>query len=604
MAFSPILAGTRSASLTFTDSAANSPQSVALTGTGAGGAIPVLSANSLQFGSTLVANAAAAQSVTLANQGTAVLDIRSIALSGADAADFSINTGSSTCGTTLAAGSACSVSLGFDPTAPGIRSAALLLGLSAGNSPQTVALSGTGVGQSCVTSVSPASPVYLAAGASDTLSVTAPSTCSWVAASSAGWIVISGSSAGTGSGTIHYTVSPNTTAQPQTGTITVGNQTETITESGIGLRFIPITPCRIADTRNTVGAFGGPALVANNSRQFNIPESACNIPLTAQAYALNVTVVPDGTLGYITVWPSGQSQPGVSTLNSYDGRIKANGAIVPAGTDGAIEVFATNTTNLILDINGYFVDASDPFALAFYTLSPCRLVDTRSLTGAVGQTYLVGGSTRSFNVSGSCGVPPSAQAYSLNFTVVPKGASLGYLSIWPSDQAQPVVSTLNDPTGTVVANAAVVRASASGSISAYVTDNTDLIIDTDGYFGPATGSAPLSLYNLTPCRTLDTRSINGGAPFIGAITPALTSCPVPSIAESYVLNATVIPNPFLGYLTLWPAGTTQPVVSTLNAYDGAITSNLAIVPLSSGLLSAYAVSSTQLILDLSGFFAP
>jgi len=53
------------------------------------------------------------------------------------------------------------------------------------------------------------------------------------------------------------------------------------------------------------------------------------------AYSLNVTVVPSGPLGYLTLWPSGETQPLVSTLNS-DGRVKADAAIVPAGTNGGI----------------------------------------------------------------------------------------------------------------------------------------------------------------------------------------------------------------------------------------------------------------------------
>src|SRR5581483_6311898 len=100
--------------------------------------------------------------------------------------------------------------------------------------------------------------------------------------------------------------------------------------SAQGLQFIPVTPCRVVDTRNADGAFGGPEMGANTSRDFSIPASSCGIPSSAAAYALNVTAVPDGVLGYLTIWPTGQNQPFVSTLNS-DGRVKANAAIVPAG---------------------------------------------------------------------------------------------------------------------------------------------------------------------------------------------------------------------------------------------------------------------------------
>ena len=67
-------------------------------------------------------------------------------------------------------------------------------------------------------------------------------------------------------------------------------------------------------------------------------------------------------------------------------------------------------------------------------------------------------------------------------TVVPPGA-LGYLTTWPAGVTQPVVSTLNALQGQIVANAAVVPTN-NGSINVYVTDTTDVIVDTNGFFGP------------------------------------------------------------------------------------------------------------------------
>ena len=90
-----------------------------------------------------------------------------------------------------------------------------------------------------------------------------------------------------------------------------------------GLTFVPVTPCRVADTRNPAGAFGGPFIAAQGTREFDIPNSACNIPATAQAYSVNATVVPHGVLGFLTAFPCGQPLPLASTLNAVDGRVKA-----------------------------------------------------------------------------------------------------------------------------------------------------------------------------------------------------------------------------------------------------------------------------------------
>jgi len=377
------------------------------------------------------------------------------------------------------------------------------------------------------------------------------------------------------------------------------------TETGAAstaLQFVPVTPCRIADTRNANGPFGGPELAANSTREFNIPQSACNIPATAVAYSLNVTVVPNASLNYLTLWPSGQTLPNVSTLNS-DGRIKANAAITPAGTNGGVSVFVSDATQVILDIDGYFVSSGTASALAFYPLTPCRIADTRGATGSLGGPFISGGTSRAFPVqSSSCKIPTTAKAYSLNVTAVPH-KTLNYLTTWPTGEAQPNASTLNSSTGAVVANAAIVPAGSGGDVSIFVSDDADVILDVNGYFAaPATGG--LSLYTVTPCRVIDTRNSPGVFSGVLAVNVEGSTCAPPSTAQAYVLNATVVPPGSLNYLSLYPAGEAQPNVSTLNADDGAITSNMAIVPTNNGEIDAFAYNPTNLILDLSSYFAP
>jgi hypothetical protein len=375
------------------------------------------------------------------------------------------------------------------------------------------------------------------------------------------------------------------------------------------LRFIPLAPCRIADTRNAAGPFGGPTISGHSSRDFVIPNSPClaGVPATVAAYSLNVTAVPAaGFLGYLTIWPTGQPLPFVATLNSYDGRYKSNAAIVPAGAGGAISIYVTDISDVVLDINGVFMPASDPSApLAFFPLTPCRVADTRNPSGPLGGPTLAAKQTRSFPVlSSPCNIPPTAQAYSFNFSAVPPGP-LGYLTTWPTSMSLPNVATLLAPTGTVTANAAIVPAGNNGAIDVYVKDATDLVIDINGYFAPSTSGTDLSLYTVVPCRIVDTRETTG--PFLGQTREDMTAspCGIPPSAQAVVLNATVVPSlGFLGFLSLWPDGQTQPYVSTLNAYDGLVTNNMAIVPTSSsGVIDAYATDPTQLIFDTSGYFA-
>jgi Bacterial Ig-like domain (group 3)/NHL repeat len=387
-----------------------------------------------------------------------------------------------------------------------------------------------------------------------------------------------------------------------------GTVTQLVNPVATPVQFVPVTPCRVVDTRNPDGPFGGPALVGGMARSFTIPSGPCTGIPVAAAYSLNVTVVPGGeALGFLTIWPAGEGQPTVSTLNSHDGRTKANAAIVPADSTGTVQVYATATTNLLLDINGYFT-AAGASTLQFFPVTPCRLVDTRGASGTFGGPILAASAIRSFPLMSDTNcpaIPAAAQAYSLNFTVVPPatGDPVGFLTVWPEGDVQPTVSTLNDPTGTIVANAAIVPAGTKGGISVYPNDATNLLIDINGYFAP-TATGGNDLYALTPCRALDTRS--GSGAFDGHLTVdvATSQCMPPSSAAAYVFNATAIPPAPLGFLTLWPDGEAQPVVSTLNAPDGAITSNMAIVPNSTGSIDAFSSASTQLLLDISAYFAP
>jgi len=383
------------------------------------------------------------------------------------------------------------------------------------------------------------------------------------------------------------------------------------------LQYVPLgVPCRAVDTRDTHTPIPG-----GTFRNFSPGSGGCSIDTSAGgpiAYALNVTALPRGPLDTLTVWPAGEPQPLASTLNSYDGRIKANAAIVEGGANGQVSVFMSNTADLILDVSGYFVPTKPPvFTYTFFPLTPCRVVDTRNNDGTqFGAPFLAAGHQRDFVFSlSSCNLPPdpweAGGAFSLNVTVIPRnGKPVGHVTVWGTSHTHPdppLASTINDPTGTVVANAAIVAVNPgyTGSVSVFTTDDTDVAIDVNGYFALFFEPGGLSLYTLTPCRILDTRSTTQA--FQGERTiPVNTgnNCSVSGTAKAYVFNATVLPVKTLGFLTLWQDGLPRPTASTLNAEDGAAASNMAIVGTTNGSIDAFADLPTQLILDTSGYFAP
>ncbi len=117
-----------------------------------------------------------------------------------------------------------------------------------------------------------------------------------------------------------------------------------------------VTPCRIVDTRNSPGAYGGPALQAAATRSFVI-SGQCGVPATAKSVSANLTVTEPSAGGHLTAFPAGFALPLASTLNFSAGQTRANNAILPLGTGGAISVqsvLSSGTVHFILDVTGWF----------------------------------------------------------------------------------------------------------------------------------------------------------------------------------------------------------------------------------------------------------
>ncbi len=141
--FTPSAIGAFTAALSIADSATGSPQTVSLSGTGTTASAAVtLSAESLAFGNQAIDITSTAQTATLTNSGGAALSVTSLALTGANASDFTVT---DTCGSSVAAGANCTIAVLFTPGASGVVTAALSIADSATGSPQTVSLTGTGI---------------------------------------------------------------------------------------------------------------------------------------------------------------------------------------------------------------------------------------------------------------------------------------------------------------------------------------------------------------------------------------------------------------------------------------------------------------------------
>jgi len=125
-------------------------------------------------------------------------------------------------------------------------------------------------------------------------------------------------------------------------------------------------------------------------------------------------------------------------------------------------------------------------ATGFYTVLPCRLLDTRRAAGPLGGPSLTSGSPRTFPVSGQCGIPADAVAVAANVTLV-SPTSGGSLQIFPAGGPAPTATTVNAAAGTVRANNAILALGAGGQATALaglasLSGKVDLLVDVTGYF--------------------------------------------------------------------------------------------------------------------------
>ena len=120
--------------------------------------------------------------------------------------------------------------------------------------------------------------------------------------------------------------------------------------------YFTVTPCRVIDTRDPVGPYGGPALAAGASRSV-VFAGQCGIPVTARALAFNLTITLPTDQGHLRVFPTGAMLPLISMMNYRAGQSRANNGISTLGPSGDLTIFsgqATGTVHFIVDVVGYF----------------------------------------------------------------------------------------------------------------------------------------------------------------------------------------------------------------------------------------------------------
>lgn len=124
-------------------------------------------------------------------------------------------------------------------------------------------------------------------------------------------------------------------------------------------RFYTVAPCRAVDTRNAPGPRGGPALSGGEERIFALG-GVCNVPASARALALNLTVVNPTAAGTVLLLPAGEPIPNASSINFPALRTRANNVIASTGVSGEVSAYyggpPGSSVDVLLDVVGYFED--------------------------------------------------------------------------------------------------------------------------------------------------------------------------------------------------------------------------------------------------------
>ena len=275
-----------------------------------------------------------------------------------------------------------------------------------------------------------------------------------------------------------------------------------VANSAAGLVFIAITPCRVMDTRTAggsgkTGVFGPPSLVGGQARLVPIPSSNCGVPVAA-AYSLNfVSVTPPGqAVAWIAAWQDDTAWPGTVVLNALQGGTIADSAIVSAGADGGIQVLPTNSGDLVIDMNGYFVQAptvQGPPGPA----GPLGPTGDAGAAGPIGATGLTGavGPAGAAGAIGPAGAAGATGPIGLTGLTGPTGAAGPAGATGPAGAAGPIGLTgLTGAAGPAGVAGAIGPAGAAGATGPIGLTG---LTGPTGAAGSAGATGPIGLTGLT-----------------------------------------------------------------------------------------------------------
>jgi hypothetical protein len=358
--------------------------------------------------------------------------------------------------------------------------------------------------------------------------------------------------------------------------------------------FTAIEPVRVLDTRQGAGLKVGPGGVVDvlvGDRAPGATSVVLTVTATAASAATDVRAYPTPA--------AGGGVPQVSNLNLGPGQTVANLVHVTVGDGGRVRLRnASGSVHLLADLSGFHAPGD---GATFVPAVPRRLLDTRQTGGPLGA-----GQVRDLQVRGAAaGAPAGASAVVLNVTAVGATAPTD-VRVWPKRAgAPPRVSNLNPVPGRETPVAVVVGVGDADRVSLRnAAGSVQLVVDLAGWYVGGTDGAVF--HGVAPVRLLNTREQTPVA--AGESRPLVVAGAgvVPPTAQAVVLNVTALGATAGTNVRAYPKGAAVPGTSNLNLAPGQTVANqvVARVGQDGQVLLRNAAGSTQLVVDLAGWFGP
>ncbi|MGK0276023.1 MAG: SpoIID/LytB domain protein [Ilumatobacter sp.] len=366
---------------------------------------------------------------------------------------------------------------------------------------------------------------------------------------------------------------------------------------------------RLGPPRKIVLPIHGTVVTGTAGDQVTVPNSATSV-------ALNITAFQPTAPGFVTVWPCGSDRPETSNLNYVGGQVIANNVLAPIDDDGTVCLYSLVTTDVIIDVSGWFTAEAGALAAAtgVVGITPKRVVDTRIGVGWPSRVTEndpividVAGMTAKRPNGTSVMAPSDVSGVSLNVTST-ESSGPGFLTVWPCDEPFPLASSVNYQAGSTVGNGVFAGVDGNGQVCIYSLADTHVVVDVQGWVAPDQAAA--SFTAVTPSRLADTRPgsrVTASSPLTipvhgAAVTIAGAATTVPTSATAAVLTVVAADPDNVGYVTVWPCVGDAPLAANLVYLAGDTRSNGIIAPIGpDGSVCVFSLSPADIIVDISGW---